>query len=134
MVYYDVGPVAPCNRSIGSAESGRRGSRDTIDDYNYGENEDGKFEMSWENFQEALLELRGRMTKHGGFYNVASTYFLLTYSGHGFKHWFLPMGFLRKGFWIFLVLFFVYCMIDQSVQTVQNYLSYPKSVSVYVSE
>ncbi|CAG0922949.1 unnamed protein product [Notodromas monacha] len=97
-----------------------------------GNDDADKFQMSWNKFQENMTHLRAKMEKHGGYHNVASTYFLLTYSGHGFKHWFLPMGFLRKGFWISLVLMFLYCMFAQSMQTVANYLTYPKTVSVYV--
>jgi hypothetical protein len=87
---------------------------------------------SWSTWRKMRAAVLTWLTTHGGYYNVASTYFLLTYSGHGFKHWFLPMGFIRKGFWVGLVLFFLYMMVSQSVQTFQNYMAFPKSVSVQV--
>ncbi|CAG0922950.1 unnamed protein product [Notodromas monacha] len=90
--------------------------------------------MTWDVLVDTVMQLRTKMEKHGDYHNVASTYFLLTYSGHGFPHWFLPMGFLRKGFWIALVLIFVYCMFAQSMQTWDNYMTYPKTVSVYVMD
>lgn len=108
------------------------GASEKIDHETEDEEERG-FEINWERFQDALAEIRGRMRKHGGFYNVASTYFLLTYSGHGFKHWFLPMSFVRKTFWVAIVLFFLYCMIHQSLEVVKVYLDHPTSVSITVS-